>query len=119
MVEVLKRQARRDGRDTVSVSFSGNEKNLLTSSDVTPGISLNLDVTVTSSGTDQAASVRIQGNIDLFPAYEVVVVRPEAGTQSTTTLQDPSKTGPDPSGLFGLPQKKVDTVVWVDPKKRP
>jgi hypothetical protein len=100
------------------VQFSGNEKNSLTSPDTTPGISYNLSVTVTSNGTDQAASVRINGAVDTFPAYEVVVVRPEAGTRSTTTLQDPSKTGDTPAGLYSLNQKSVDTVVWIDPKKK-
>lgn len=117
--KTLTETARRDSYNTVTAMFTGNEANPLVPADISPGISYHLNVSVSSIGPDIAASVRITGTHDGFPAYEVVIVRPEAGNQTVIKIHDPRDTGDTPAALGPPEERSVDRVVLVDPRKKP
>jgi RHS repeat-associated protein len=109
----LKQTASRDSQNTVTAHISGNESNPIVTD--SPGISFHFNVSVTSDGPNSTASVSINGTHDGFPAYELQINRPEAGTTTITNLHDPNKTGDTPRALYPPEEKKVNKTIKIDP----
>ena len=89
--------------DSVTVNASGNEANpLIGGYTGSPGITYSFSITVQSPGEDGTVKVTVSGQHDGFPAYEIIVQRPDSGNVSQTVyLHDPNKTGDGPQSLYG------------------
>lgn len=87
------------GINVVSITATGNENNPLVK--MSPGISYNLNITV-ASGADGALGVQVNGDHDGFPAYEVLIVRPDTGDNSEHLITDynPNDHNKGPWSLF-------------------
>ena len=73
----------RAASNAVTVNFSGNEKFPLFPS---PGITVDLAVTVTSSGADAPLQVQIAGSVDGYPAVELNITRKDQQNSPTTNI---------------------------------
>lgn len=93
----------RPSGDSVTVNASGNEANpLIGGYTGSPGITYSFSITVQSPGEDGTVKVTVSGQHDGFPAYEIIVQRPDSGNVSRTVyLHDPNKTGDGPQSLYG------------------
>ena len=106
--------------NTVRVTAKGNESDpLLGAYTGKPGITYNLNVTVSSDGEDSKLSVSVSGQHDGFPAYEVQVIRPNSGNTSITVYEhDPRKTGDGGQSLYGSGEYTPrDVRTEINPKK--
>lgn len=116
----LQAGATRNNGNTVTINTSGNEANPLVPG--SPGISYHINITVQSDGADGNVRVGVSGTHDGFPAYEVVVERPESGnTSNTVYLHDPNKTGDGPGSLFPPEEyeiKQPDRIIEPEPRRR-
>jgi RHS repeat-associated protein len=95
----LKFDVSRQG-DSVVIHASGNESNPLVPE--APGITFDFTLVVTSAGPDTTALINGVGDHDGFPAYEILVVRPETGSDEPVRVywRDPRDTGDTPFSLL-------------------
>ena len=108
--------------NTVTVNAKGNESDpLVTALSGNPGITYNFNITVQSEGANGRASVTVSGQHDGFPAYEIIVIRPESGVTSTTVYNhNPNVTGDGAQSLYGSGEYNPDNVrTVIDPRRRP
>lgn len=116
--------ATRSDNGSVTVDARGNEANPLDRAPidaVNPGITFNFNVTIQSEGADGRVGVTVTGQHDGFPAYEIIVERPESGNTATTVYShDPRPTGQTPLSLAGSGefQASQEAVIQSDPRRR-
>src|SRR6185503_14312264 len=87
--------------DVVSIQAKGNESNPLVLG--SPGITYDFMIGVQSEGPKGNATVTVNGQHDGFPAYEILIVRPETGdnTERVVYGHDPRATGQTALSLAG------------------
>ena len=120
--ETLKASSDRVNDNTVRVTASGNEATpLLGWYTGDPGITYNLNITVSSEGEKGRLVVSVSGQHDGFPAYEVEVTRPNSGGTSTIVYKhDPRETGDGGQSLYGSGEYYPNDVRKViEPKPKP
>jgi RHS repeat-associated protein len=97
----------RDSNGAVTIHAKGDESNPLITS---PGITYDLNITVTSQGTKGNATVQVAGSHDGFPGYEITASRPELQSKPVMVYSyDPRKTGATPYALVPGHSVKVNT----------
>jgi hypothetical protein len=88
-----------------------------------PGITYNLDIKVVSEGAAGNVTVTVSGSHDAFPAYEVIIIRPDAENNGPTVVNsfDPRDTGNTGWSLLPFAPDVIipPTSVVVPPKKPP
>jgi RHS repeat-associated protein len=100
--ETLGGEVSRDESGVVNIHVHGNESDPLVTG--APGITYNFDIKVQSDGTQGNATITVSGEHDKFPAYEIIVSRPELPkTGSTVVYQhDPREKNTTPWTLFPI-----------------
>ena len=96
----LEAAVKRDN-DVVNIQAKGNESNPLVMG--SPGITYDFMIGVQSEGSNGNVSVTVNGQHDGFPAYEILIVRPETGdnTERVVYGHDPRTTGQTALSLAG------------------
>jgi RHS repeat-associated protein len=96
----LEAAVKRDN-DVVSIQAKGNESNPLVMG--SPGITYDFMIGVQSEGPKGNVTVTVNGQHDGFPAYEILIVRPETGdnTERVVYGHDPRTTGQTALSLAG------------------
>ena len=97
--DTLSQSAKRDSSGRVLINVRGDEGNPLTPQALTPGITYNLNI-ILNPRSDGSIGVGITGTHDQFPAYEIILSRPEALQSDTTLYNRPPASGVGPEGLF-------------------
>ena len=114
--ETLKATVSRD-KNVVTVQAEGNESNPLIMG--APGITYDLKIGVQSEGADGNLTVTVNGDHDGFPAYEVLIVRPETGdnTERLVFSHDPRTTGQTAGSLIPPMEFKANSQCTQKPKQ--
>ena len=109
--ETLEGRVTRSDSGVVNIQAKGNEGIPLVSG--APGITYDFNIQVQSAGTQGNVTVTVTGNHDKFPAYEILVTRPEVSKPSTTLVyqHDPRQTGNTGLSLFPGNQKTINPAV--------
>jgi RHS repeat-associated protein len=121
--ETLEGRVTRSESGVVNIQAKGNEGNPLVSG--APGITYDFNIQVQSAGTQGNVTVTVTGSHDKFPAYEIMVIRPEVSKPSTTVVyqHDPRQTGNTALSLFPGNQKTINppvrTVIPAPPAPAP
>jgi hypothetical protein len=94
----------------VNIHAKGNESNPLLSAF---GITYDLNIKVQSQSTQGNVTVTVMGSHDKFPAYEILVTRPEVAKPTTTVVyqHDPRPTGHTGLSLIPGNQKTINPPV--------
>jgi RHS repeat-associated protein len=103
--ETLEAQVGRN-EDTVNIQAKGNESNPLVLG--SPGVTYDLMIGIKSDGPKGEVTVNVSGQHDGFPAYEVLIVRPESGDNAEHLVYgyDSRTTGQTAASL--LPPAEVE-----------
>jgi hypothetical protein len=96
----------------VNLHVSGNEGNPLVKG--APGITYDFHVSLASDGPQGTVSGTITGTHDGFPAFEILIERPETNENTQTVIYGSNPTG-SPLSLFpGVNQVSVNQNFTVE-----
>ncbi|GIU83015.1 MAG: hypothetical protein KatS3mg006_2079 [Pyrinomonadaceae bacterium] len=116
--ETLKAKLARSSDNEVVVLVEGNESNPLVP--MSPGITYRFRITISSEGENGNVKVTVSGEHDGFPAYEIIIERPESGDVSEEVYRyDPRETGQTPWSLFPPEEFEVKRKEITIPSGRP
>jgi RHS repeat-associated protein len=95
--------ASRNDDGGMTIDAQGDEGNPLAPLHwIAPRITFDFKVTIQSDGANGDVRVSVSGQHDGYPAYEIIVQRPESGNTSTTVYSyNPNDTGKGPWSLWG------------------
>ena len=110
-----------NGPGDATATFKGNEANPLAPwYAIGSNITLDLQVNVHSDGVYGDVRVNVSGSHDGYPAYEIIVIRPDSGNASATVYTyDPRTTGETPWALNGGMDKTASGTKIISPQATP